>query len=96
MAAKLHRKIKTAEPVVGFVSGEESDGWTRYLTLHGERAFIIGGRCQTCAFVFERISSNYLSPTAFADAISWAKIAPTGMTTPASRAAEVTMPRSLW
>jgi hypothetical protein len=44
--------------------GFEADGWTRYLTLHGERAFVIGGGCDTCAFVFERKKSNLLSPTA--------------------------------
>ncbi len=59
MAARLHHKIDTTEPVVGF----EADGWTRYLTLGGERAFVIGGGCDTCAFVFERKKSNSLSPT---------------------------------
>mgnify|MGYP000380223873 CR=1 FL=1 len=66
MPARLHLAIKTTEPVVGF----EADGWTRYLTLHGERAFVIGGGCDTCAFVFERKKSNYLSPTTFAERLA--------------------------
>ncbi len=66
MAARLHQTISTTEPVVGF----ETDGWTRYLTLHGERSFVIGGGCDTCAFMFERKKSNYLSPSALADRLA--------------------------
>jgi hypothetical protein len=64
--ALLHQQVNTAEPVVGF----EADGWTRYLTLHGKRAFVIGGGCDTCAFIFERKESNFLSPTAIADRLA--------------------------
>jgi hypothetical protein len=59
MKAVLHYKIDTFEPVVGF----EAEGWTRYLTLRGQRAFVIGGGCETCAFMFERKQSNFLSPS---------------------------------
>src|SRR2546422_6072629 len=29
--------------------------WPRYLTLKGKRAYFIGGTCETCAFLFERL-----------------------------------------
>jgi hypothetical protein len=35
--------------------GFEFEGWSRYLTLDGRRAFLIGGRCDTCEFLFERL-----------------------------------------
>ncbi|MEA2677257.1 MAG: hypothetical protein QOJ81_1398 [Chloroflexota bacterium] len=63
---RLHQKVTTLESVVGFAA----DGWTRYLTLRGERAFVIGGSCETCAFMFERTKSNLLSPTAVADRLA--------------------------
>ncbi len=66
MGAKLHHHIETEQPVVGF----ERDGWTRYLTLHGERAFIIGGSCDTCAFMFERRNSSRLSPTVVSERLA--------------------------
>ncbi|HLL56622.1 MAG TPA: hypothetical protein VK359_01730 [Rubrobacteraceae bacterium] len=39
-------------------------GWSRYLTLDGEKAYFIGGACDTCAFVFERMggASRNISP----------------------------------
>jgi hypothetical protein len=58
MPAIPHYSIANESPVVGF----EADGWTRFLTLNGERAFKIGGSCDTCAFFFERVKSNRLSP----------------------------------
>ncbi len=66
MAARLHHTVTTQEPVVGF----EADGWTRYLTLEGDRAFVIGGACDTCAFMFERKRSNLLSPTVVSDRLA--------------------------
>jgi hypothetical protein len=33
----------------------ESDGWMRYLTIDGARAYHLGGSCQTCGFLFERL-----------------------------------------
>jgi hypothetical protein len=63
---RLHHSVTTPDPVVGF----EADGWTRYMTLNGERAFLIGGGCETCAFMFERKASNILSPTAVSDRLA--------------------------
>jgi hypothetical protein len=63
MGARIHHKVVTKQSVVAF----EADGWTRYLTLNGERAFVIGGSCDTCAFVFERKKSSSLSPTVVAE-----------------------------
>lgn len=58
-----HHRVETAEPVVGF----EFEGWTRYLTVRGQRWFEIGGGCDTCLFFFERIQSERLSPVELAD-----------------------------
>jgi len=66
MAVRFHKMVSTTEPVVGF----EADGWTRYLTLYGDRAFVLGGSCDTCAFMFERKQSNFLSPTALAERLA--------------------------
>ena len=33
----------------------ESDGWQRYLTIDGARAYHLGGSCQTCGFLFQRL-----------------------------------------
>jgi hypothetical protein len=52
-----HTKIETSKPTIGFEQPtyEDSVGWSRYLTLEGERAYLIGGACDTCAFLFERM-----------------------------------------
>ena len=52
-----HIKVETSEPVLGFEQSayEGSVGWSRYLTLEGEQAYFIGGACDTCAFLFERM-----------------------------------------
>ncbi|HZG62215.1 MAG TPA: hypothetical protein VEY13_01705 [Rubrobacteraceae bacterium] len=46
-------------------------GWSRYLTLDGEKAYFIGGACDTCAFVFERMggASRNVSPGEAADGL---------------------------
>jgi len=33
----------------------ESDGWMRYLAIDGARAYHLGGSCQTCGFLFQRL-----------------------------------------
>jgi hypothetical protein len=58
-----HHRAETADPVVGF----EFEGWTRYLTVRGQRWFEIGGGCDKCLFFFERIQSERLSPVELAD-----------------------------
>lgn len=65
----LHHRVRSTEPVVGF----DIEDWSRFLTLGGERAFFIGGRCDTCAFVFERKKSNLMSPTVVADRLASGK-----------------------
>jgi len=32
----------------------DSEGWSRYLLIDGKQAYMLGGKCQTCAFMFER------------------------------------------
>lgn len=58
--------VENADSVVDF----EGDGWSRYLKVAGKRAFLIGGSCETCAFVFERIDSHRLSPQVVSDALA--------------------------
>ena len=51
-------KADGSRPVVGFEQPTYEDGsvgWDRYLTLEGERAYFIGGVCDTCEFLFERM-----------------------------------------
>ena len=66
-------KVETSEPVLGFVQPayEESVGWSRYLTLEGEQAYFIGGACDTCAFLFERMggANRNVSPVETSDAL---------------------------
>lgn len=70
----IDTKVKSSESVVGFeqpAHDEGSVGWSRYLTLGGERAYFIGGACDTCAFLFERMggASRNVSPMETADAL---------------------------
>ena len=68
-----HLKAEGSEPVVGFEQPAYGDsvGWNRYLTLLGERAYFIGGACDTCAFIFERMggANRNVSPEKTADAV---------------------------
>ena len=63
MPIRREHAVRNAEPVVGF----DTEGWTRFLTIEGERAYKIGGSCDTCTFFFERIKSERLSPSDVAD-----------------------------
>jgi hypothetical protein len=54
--------VSTAEPVVAI----ERAGFARNLTLRGERAFELSPGCDTCAFLFQRIKSERVSPEAVA------------------------------
>jgi hypothetical protein len=65
-AAKLHHLVATNNAVVGF----EAEGFGRHLTLGGKRAFQLSPGCSTCAFLFERIESQRLSPTTVSDALA--------------------------
>ncbi|HEY6752735.1 MAG TPA: hypothetical protein VI027_15605 [Rubrobacteraceae bacterium] len=62
-----------SEPVIGFEQPAHGDsvGWNRYLTLLGERAYLIGGACDTCAFIFERMggANRNVSPGKTANAL---------------------------
>ena len=64
-------KVETSESVVGFEqpAHDGSAGWSRYLTLEGEKAYFIGGACDTCAFLFERMggANRNVSPGETAD-----------------------------
>jgi hypothetical protein len=66
-------KAEGSEPVIGFEQPAYGDsvGWNRYLTLLGERAYFIGGACDTCAFIFERMggANRNVSPEKTADAL---------------------------
>ena len=66
-------KVKGSEPVIGFEQPAHGDsvGWNRYLTLMGERAYLIGGACDTCAFLFERMggANRNVSPEKASDAL---------------------------
>ena len=66
-------KSEGTEPVIGFEQPTQGDsvGWNRYLTLLGERAYFIGGVCDTCAFIFERMggANRNVSPEKTADAL---------------------------
>lgn len=66
-------KVEASESVVGFEQPERdgSAGWSRYLTLEGEKAYFIGGACDTCAFLFERMggANRNVSPGETADAL---------------------------
>ncbi len=67
-------KVQGSEkPMVGFEQPayEGSVGWSRYLTLLGERAYFIGGACDTCAFLFERLggANRNVSSEKTADAL---------------------------
>src|SRR5262249_38807669 len=44
-------------------------GWNRYLTLEGRHAYFLGGSCETCGFLFERLdgASRKVSPAAVSD-----------------------------
>ncbi len=64
-------KVETSDSVVGFEqpAHEGFAGWSRYLTLEGEKAYFIGGACDTCAFLFERMggANRNVSPGESAD-----------------------------
>lgn len=66
-------KVEASESVVGFEQPEHggSAGWSRYLTLEGEKAYFIGGACDTCAFLFERMggANRNVSPGDTADTL---------------------------
>jgi hypothetical protein len=66
-------KAEGSEPVIGFEQPAHGDfvGWNRYLTLLGERAYLIGGTCDTCAFIFERMggANRNVSPGKTANAL---------------------------
>ena len=67
-------KAEGSKPVVGFEQPAYEDGsvgWDRYLTLEGERAYFIGGVCDTCEFVFERMrgANRNVSPGEQANAL---------------------------
>lgn len=66
-------KLDSSKPVLDFEQPayEGSAGWSRYLTLEGEQAYFIGGACDTCAFVFERMggANHNVSPVEVADAL---------------------------
>lgn len=66
-------KAEGSEPVIGFEQPAYGDsvGWNRYLTLLGERAYFIGGVCDTCAFIFERMggANRNVSPEKTANAL---------------------------
>jgi hypothetical protein len=66
-------KAEGSEPVIGFEQPAQGDsvGWNRYLTLLGERAYFIGGACDTCAFIFERMggANRNVSPEKAAAAL---------------------------
>jgi hypothetical protein len=66
-------KVKGSEPLIGFEQPAHGDsvGWNRYLTLLGERAYLIGGACDTCAFLFERMggANRNVSPEKASDAL---------------------------
>src|SRR3712207_6806217 len=59
--------------MIGFEQPAHGDsvGWNRYLTLLGERAYFIGGACDTCAFIFERMggANRNVSPEKTAGAL---------------------------
>jgi hypothetical protein len=56
--ARHHYAVSTDHPIVRF----ERDGFARYLTLRGARAFRFSPGCDTCAFLFERLESERVSP----------------------------------
>src|SRR5918999_3060839 len=62
-----HIKLESSDSILGFEQPayESSVGWSRYLTLEGEKAYFIGGACDTCAFLFERMggANRNVSPT---------------------------------
>ncbi len=67
-------KSEGSRPVVGFEQPTYEDGsvgWDRDLTLEGERAYFIGGVCDTCEFLFERMrgANRNVSPGEQADAL---------------------------
>jgi hypothetical protein len=66
-------KVEGSKPVLGFEQPayEGSVGWSRYLTLEGEPAYFIGGTCDTCAFLFERMggANRNVSPVETAGAL---------------------------
>jgi hypothetical protein len=68
-----HTKLESSNSILGFEQPayEGSVGWSRYLTLEGEQAYFIGGACDTCAFLFERMggASRNVSPVETADAL---------------------------
>ena len=68
-----HIKLESSDSILGFEQPayEGSVGWSRYLTLEGEQAYFIGGACDTCAFLFERMggASRNVSPVETADVL---------------------------
>jgi hypothetical protein len=54
MARIIERQWQTAGSSASRI-GFEVDGWSRYLTVDGRRAYFIGGGCDTCPFLFERL-----------------------------------------
>src|ERR671912_160132 len=66
-------RVKGSEPVIGFEQPAHGDsvGWNRYLTLLGERAYLIGGGCETWAVIFERMggANRNVSPGKTANAL---------------------------
>src|SRR6185437_11367638 len=66
MAVKLRYDVETADPVVSF----ERDGFARYLALKGKRSFQLSPACETCAFLFERLESQRISPKGLAERLA--------------------------
>ena len=111
-AVRLHRRVEgvdrgagQAERGVHALPLEDGDGGIDGAhTRHGRLLFSRSGRCRRSGSRPDSRStprssaewSRPPSPQARSEAISWATTAPSGITTPASRAALVTMPRSLW
>ena len=67
-------KVEASESVLGFeqpTAHDGSVGWSRYLTLEGKRAYFIGGACDTCAFLFERMggANRNVSPGEASDVL---------------------------
>ena len=66
-------KVEGSEPVIGFEQPAHGDsvGWNRYLTLLDERAYFIGGACDSCTFLFERMggANRNVSSEKTADAL---------------------------
>lgn len=53
-------RLGSTGSVIGFEPVKE---WSRYLTLDGKRAYHLGGICNTCSFLFERLQGANQSVT---------------------------------